>query len=170
MKYKWIFANRSRFAVRKMCEVLEISRSGFHSWLTRRPSKRAKTELMILRKIQRIFRENRKTYGSPRITDALNEELKRPIREKRVARIMKKYGISAEIPKRFKVLTTDSNHKFPISPNLLQRDFSATSPNQKWVSDVTYVSTGEGFGYLCAIKDLYDETIVGWSFESHMKT
>ena len=87
-----------------------------------------------------------------------------------MAGIMKRNGISGQNNTSFKIQTTDSNHKFKIAPNLLDQNFLAEMPNQIWLSDITYIRTGQSFGYLCAIKDLYDETIVGWSFANHMRT
>lgn len=92
------------------------------------------------------------------------------VSENRVARIMAKSGICADTKPQFRIQTTDSRHDFPISPNLLEQNFTAERSNQIWCSDITYIRTGEGFGYLCVIKDLYDEKIVGWSFRRHMKT
>lgn len=171
MKYAFIKAHRSELSVTKMCNFLEVSRSGFHDWENRKPSHRTVENKNLLEEIRAIHRENRFVYGSPRITDELNERRKEheKIGENRVARIMQEAGISGQISASFKVQTTDSDHDFPISPNLLAQDFLVDRPNETWLSDITYIRTGEGFGFLCAIKDLFDETIVGWSFANHLR-
>jgi len=171
MKYAFIKANRSELSVKKMCSFLEISLSGFYDWVDRKPSNLELQNEKLLSEIKAIHKRNRGVYGSPRITEELNEirDENGKIGENRVARIMKNAGISAEIKKKFKIQTTESNHDFSISPNILKQNFTVDTPNQVWVSDITYIRTGQGFGYLCAIKDLYDETIIGWSFENHMR-
>ena len=172
MKFEFIKNNRSTVSVKKMCSFLEVSESGYYDWLVRRPSQREIENKNLLFEIKEIYHKNRKVYGSPRIADALNESRSddKKIGENRVARIMKNNFISGNMKSSFKVQTTDSNHDKRISPNLLDQEFQAELPNQVWLSDITYIRTGEGFGYLCAIKDLYDERIVGWSFEKHMRT
>lgn len=169
MKFAFVEANRSEFSVKKMCFVLEASRSGYLSWRKRSPSRREMENRALVKEIKKIHAESRGVYGSPRITDELREKGKK-IGENRVARLMKIERIQGVMPRKFKVATTDSNHGFPASPNLLNQDFSASKPNTIWVSDLTYVRTDSGFGYLCAIKDLYDDVIVGWSYASHMRT
>ena len=174
MTFAFIEANRSEFSVEKMCRFFEVSKSGFYDWKKRKPSQRSVENERLLEKIKEIHDENRGVYGSPRITDELNEiraqDDEKKVGKNRVARIMRENGISGLISAFFKVQTTDSKHELPISPNLLGQDFSAVRPNQIWLSDLTYIRTGQGFGYLCAIKDLYDETIVGWAFAKHMRT
>lgn len=172
MKYAFIKQNRSGISVEKMCSYLEVSQSGYYDWLDRKPAARTVENEKILREIKSIHSENRGVYGSPRITDSLNELRTdgAKIGVNRVARIMKINGISGEIKASFKVQTTDSSHRNAISPNLLEQNFYAEAPNRIWLSDITYVRTGEGFGFLCAIKDMYDEKIVGWAFEKHMRT
>ena len=172
MKYTFIKQNRSEISVKKMCSYLEVSQSGFYDWLDRKPAARTVENKILSDEIKMIHSENRGVYGSPKITDALNESRDddKKIGVNRVARIMKRNGISGEIKVPFKIQTTDSNHGNRISPNLLEQNFHAEAPNQIWLSDITYIRTGEGFGFLCAIKDLYDEKFVGWAFEKHMRT
>jgi len=169
MKYSFLKENCSRFSVKKMADMLDISRSGYYSWLTRPESRRSRDNQIIKERIEEIFEDNRKVYGSPRITNSLREEGLR-IGCNRVARIMKINGISAKINKKFRVQTTDSNHDFPISPNRLKQKFQASRPNRIWVSDITYIKIGIKWAYLCIIEDLFNNEIVGWSFASHMRT
>lgn len=150
-----------------MCQILNISRSGYYKWAKKEPSVRDKENEMLLNRIKNIYDENQGRYGSPRITDRLNKD-KIPCSENRIARIMRKNDIKAKRKKKFKV-TTNSKHNYPISPNLLNRNFSAIGINQKWVSDITYIYTKEGWLYLSAILDLCSRKIVGWSM-SHRLT
>jgi putative transposase len=167
MKYKFVHTYRSRFRIQKMCQVLNISRSGYYKWIHREPSKRAIQEKHLLDNIKPIFEESRQTYGSPRVTDTLNKTGIKCSRS-RVARIMRKYGIIAKTVRKFKV-TTQSDHNYPISPNLLDGDFSVYYLNEVWVSDITYIRTKEGWLYLTIIMDLYSRKIIGWSM-SHRLT
>ena len=169
MKYAFVEAHRSECSVKKMCTVLEVSRSGYSCWRKRNPSRREVQNRELTKEIRRIHQESRGVYGSPRITEELRENGKK-VGENRVARLMKIERIQGVMPRKFKVQTTDSNHSFPAAPNLLNQDFSASEPNRIWVSDLTYIRTESGFGYLCAVKDLYDDVIVGWSYASHMRT
>ena len=160
--------NRSTFTVGTMSGILGVSRSGFYDWLKRRASNRRLRDMELLHEIRRIFRESHETYGCPRI----HRELKRSgfnVSGKRVARIMKMAGISPKKPVRRRIVTTDSNHDLPVSPDLLKRDFTADGPNRKWVSDITYIRTLAGWAYLCLVLDLFSRRIVGWSVRSHMK-
>jgi len=150
-----------------MCQVLKVSRSGYYHWIHRSPSKRAIEEQHILDNIRPIFEKSKQTYGSPRITDDLNEAGIKCSRS-RVARIMRKNGIRPKTVRKFKV-TTQSDHNYPISANLLDGNFSVTSLNEVWVSDITYIRTGEGWLYLTIMMDLYSRKIIGWSM-SHRLT
>lgn len=144
-----------------------MNRSSYYHWIKRPLSNRDKENEVLLKKINDKFQKHKGRYGSPRIY----QELKRDginISKKRVTTIMKKNRISVKTKKRF-VKTTDSNHDNHISPNLLERDFISNKPNEKWVSDLTYVSTQEGWLYLCVIIDLFSRKIIGWSMASHMK-
>jgi putative transposase len=141
--------------------VLEVSRGGFYSWIRRYKSRREQENEQLLIEIREEFRKGRKTYGSPSITRELKKQGKK-VNKKRVARIMRENGIRAKTKRKFKV-TTHSGHKYPISPNLLNQDFTASGPNKVWVSDITYIATKEGWLYLAVILDLYSRKIVGWS-------
>lgn len=149
-----------------MCQVLEVSRSGYYAWLKRPESSRASRNNLLLEEIRRVYQESRKTYGSPRITKKLHKDGitcgKNP-----VARLMRKNGIVAKTKRRFKA-TTDSRHGFPVADNLLGQCFEAKCPNQLWAADITYIPTGEGWLYLAAIQDLYSRKIVGWAMDKTM--
>jgi len=150
-----------------MCEALKVSRSGYYASAKRPLSNRAKRRKALLETIKTIFESNHKIYGAPRITQALPEDQKAC--RGTVAKLMRENGIRSKTVKKFKA-TTDSNHSLPVAENILNRDFTATRRNEKWVSDITYIWTEEGWLYLAALLDLYDSSIVGWSMDKRMKT
>lgn len=145
-----------------MCRTLEVSLSGFYSWVRRMPSRRSTEDSQILAVIRDEFATGRGTYGVPRIHGALR---RRGIHcsRKRVARLMRSAGLAASHRRRYRVRTTDSNHDHPIAENLLQQNFDAQGPGQAWVSDITYLPTGQGWLYLACTMDLFSRRIVGWS-------
>jgi transposase InsO family protein len=141
--------------------VLEVSRSGYYAWLKRAPSERAKEDFALSAEIKEIFYAHKRNYGSPRIYKELRAK-GHCIGKKRVERLMKKNELEAK-PNQTYCQTTDSDHAMPVAPNLLERDFTADKPNEKWVGDVTYVRTEEGWLYVASILDLYSRRVVGWS-------
>ena len=149
-----------------MCGVLSVSRSGYYDWTGRGPSRREQSNRELDRRIGEIFAHHRQRYGVPRITEALHDE-GIDCSENRVARRMQTLGLKAIQAKKFKV-TTDSNHSKPVAPDLMEQDFSAEAPNQKWTSDISYVWTDEGWLYLAVVMDLYSRAIVGWSMNRRM--
>ena len=166
MKYRFIKDHQHLFPVEKMCRALKVSRGGYYAWLERPLSQRTKENMILLERIDKIHEKSKGRYGSPRITDQLHDEGYKASRP-RVARLMRSNGICAVGKKKFKV-TTDSSHNYPVSPNLLNRDFSATEPEKVWVSDLTYIYTQEGWLFLTVIIDLYNRMVVGWSMSSGM--
>jgi len=160
--------HRLEFPIEKMAQVLGVSRSGFHKHENREPSEREAEDLRILEEMVSIHEESWFTYGRPRILAELNDR-EIVCGTGRAQKLLRKAGISVKIKRAFKV-TTDSNHDFPISPNLLKRNFAASAANQVWVSDITYVRTKAGWLYLCLIVDLFSRKIVGWSMQNHMET
>jgi len=149
-----------------MCQVLNVSRSGYYSWLNRTPSKRKLENEKLKIKIAEIYWQNRGTYGSPRIHKKLKKEGYH-YNIKRIEKLMKELGLKARQKRKFKV-TTDSNHNYPVKENLLKREFDVDTPNKAWVSDITYISTQEGWLYLTVIIDLYSRKVVGWSMNKRM--
>ncbi|OIO62083.1 MAG: transposase [Candidatus Marinimicrobia bacterium CG1_02_48_14] len=166
MKYAFIHRHRSVFGVEKMCSVLRLSRSGYYTWVDRPESNRSKDNRLLLSKIRKSHELSKGIYGSPRITDDLHDWGYKVSRV-RVARLMQANAIRSKIKRKFKV-TTHSDHKLPISPNLLNRNFSASAPNLILVSDITYIRTKEGWLYLTTIMDLFQKKIVGWSMSRTM--
>lgn len=154
------------FDIALMCRVLSVSRSGFYEWKQRKPSKRALANAMLAREIKDIFEDEKGRAGAPRITEELRERGK-SVGHNRVARIMRKDELRAKAAKRFKA-TTNSKHNLPVAPNLLEQDFEAEAPDQKYVSDITYIWTDEGWLYLAVVMDLYSRLVVGWAMSERM--
>src|SRR5436190_7215201 len=161
MKYTFIEDNKEEFPILRMCQVLEVSESGYYAWLKREPSERERIDKELGERIEDAYQKNRQVYGSPRIHAELKEQGVHCGR-KRVARLMRERGINAK-SKRRKVKTTDRQHDNPVAPNILDRDFTADAPNTKWVSDITGIETSEGWLYLAAIVDIYSRFVVGWA-------
>ena len=149
-----------------MCKILSVSRSGFYRWKRRPISKRDLSNYKLLFHIRQIHAESKKTYGSPRVTDALRAK-GITYNHKCVERLMREKGIYAKTKKKFKV-TTHSKHKRPIAKNLVKMDFTASGPNKVWTSDITYIWTREGWLYLTVFMDLYSRSIVGWSMNNRL--
>ena len=166
MRYRFIDAHKKAWPVNLMCGVLNVSRSGFYHWLGRGLSRRTQSNKELDRRIREFFARHRQRYGAPRITDDLHDE-GIECSENRVARRMWALGLKAIQAKKFKV-TTDSNHSKPVAPDLIEQDFSAQAPNEKWVSDISYIWTDEGWLYLAVIMDLYSRAIVCWSMSRRM--
>ena len=168
MKYAWIEKHRQTYATTMMCELLSVSRSGLNAACVRAPSKRANDDEKLVRQIRDAQGRHRGRYGRRRMTAEISEAQGRPINHKRVARVMREHGLQSHKRRRFRVVTTDSKHAHPIAPNVLERDFDATAPNQKWLADMTYVPTKEGWLYLALVLDLYARKLVGWAMSETM--
>jgi putative transposase len=166
MKYVFMQNHINEFTIGRMAHVFKVSRSGYYQFNKAKPSVRALEDKHLLAEIKAIHDKSRCTYGSPRIHAKLNL-LGKKCSRKRVARLMKKEGIAAKMKRRFKV-TTKANPKAKAAPNLLQQDFTADAPNQRWVADFTYVSTWEGWLYVAIILDLFSRKIVGLAMHERM--
>jgi transposase InsO family protein len=151
-----------------MCDILEVSRSGFYDWNDRGPSRQQQRRLALTVQVKTAFQESRETYGSPRITRELADSGFKACRNT-IARIMKEQGLFGRTPRRYIPRTTDSSHDHPIAQNALDRAFSAGSGIPAWISDITYVPTAEGWLYLAAIMDLRTRRIIGWAMADHMR-
>ena len=166
MRYDFIEGHRLLWRLVVLCRLLRVSKAGYYAWRRRAPSPRSRNNQALTVRIAALHSERRGVYGSPR----MHRELRShgiPIGKHRVARLMRAAGISARQPKRH-VVTTDSNHRLPVAPNILQQDFTATAPNTRWVTDITYIPTAEGWLYLDVIMDLYARRIVGWAMGDRM--
>lgn len=164
MKFGFIEAEKVTWPVRPMCRALDVSSSGYYAWCSRPKSTHESEDVRLGVEIAEAHARSRATYGSPRIHAVLAQKGER-VSRKRVIRLMQKQGLRGRSPRAF-VTTTDSGHGQPVAPNLLDRDFKASGPNERWVGDVTYLRTPEGWLYLAVIIDLYSRLVVGWSLSA----
>jgi len=155
------------FAIERMAEVLGVSRSGYYRFLKAGPSMRDQENQDLLEKIRLIHQRSHETYGSPRIHAELKANGEKSSRG-RIARLMKEHGIVAKMFKRFKVTTHQAKKPSFVAPDLILQNFTAYSPNEAWVSDITYISTHEGWVYCAMILDLYSRKIIGLAIEARM--
>jgi transposase InsO family protein len=158
--------NKGKYGVAKMAKVFGVSRSGYYAWEGREPSRHEQKDGELAFLIRRIFEEHFKRYGSPRVWEEL-KGLGIRIGRKRVERLMREQKLCAR-RKRKAAYTTDSNHRLAVAENILNRDFHALFPGEKWVSDITYLLTKEGWLYLTVILDLYDRKVIGWSISDSL--
>ena len=166
-RYRCIANHASQYPVTVLCRVLEVGRSGFYAWRTRTPSAHAQRDRVVRTQIQTAFTTSRQTYGSPRIHATLQADGIRVAR-KRVARLMRDAGLVARSRHPRAVGTTNSRHDQPIAPNVRNRQFTACAPNERWVSDITYLPTREGWLYLAVVLDLYARMVVGWAMRTRL--
>lgn len=168
MKFRFIEDHRDTWPVRVMCDALEVSASGYYAWRGRPESPRAAENRALLAGIRSVHARHRGRYGAPRIHAALRAE-GRLVSRGRVERLMHRHGIRVTTQRRFRVVTTDSNHSLPVADNLLDQTFLATRPNQIWLADITYIPTDEGWLYLATVLDLFTRKVVGWAMRDHMR-
>jgi putative transposase len=166
MKFKFIADHRGTFNVGRMCALLNVSRSGFYSWLTRPESRRSIENRALEDKIRVLHAASHGIYGSPKIHQDLTDDGVR-CGKNRVARIMREAGIRSRTKKKFKA-TTNSRHNLPVAPNLLNQEFTVDAPDRTWVGDITYSHTQEGWLYLAVLIDLFNRKVVGWSASSRL--
>ena len=166
MRFQFIEDHRDEFPVTRMCKELAVSPSGYYVWRKRPLSALEMANQELFHKIEVVYNENRGVYGSPRIYHELDDQGV-SCSENRVARLMRLRGLQAKQTKRFKT-TTKRNKAHPVAPNLLDRNFEADRPDRKWLADITYIATLEGWLYLAAILDLYTRRIVGWAMSDRM--
>lgn len=163
MRYRFIDDQQRRIGIRRLCNLLQVSRSAYYRWQHVRP---AQHRDQLLGRILQIHLESKRSYGSPRIYRALRQEGYR-CNHKRIARLMRIHGIQAKMVRRFKITTRSSSLK-PIAPDLVKRNFIASGANRVWTSDITYIWTREGWAYLAVVMDLYSRMIVGWEAGSRL--
>jgi transposase InsO family protein len=151
-----------------MCQVLKVSTSGYYKWLYKTPSKRELRNAMLIKEIHIVYRASRGRYGSPRIAKELNMQgisVSRPL----VAKLMRKEYLRSIVRRKYRV-TTNSSHKYPVVENILNREFNVQEQNKVWVSDITYISTANGWLYLTTVIDLFDRKVIGWALSETMRT
>jgi len=168
MTFAWIKEHQPEFSIQAMCAALNVSKSGYYAWLKRRPSPRKLRRQALAMRISEVHRESDCIYGSPRVYRELLSRGER-VSENTVARLMQMQQIRSKIAKKFTPCTTQSRHDLPVADNALDRNFNAAGPNQKWVADITYIETQEGWLYLAGVMDLYSRKIVGWSMSDRMR-
>ena len=167
MKYAWMDKQRG-LALAEMCEVLDVSVSGYRAWKRGgKPERKRLTDAQMLALIRAIHAEFKGSYGSPRMVRELRLR-GYPASKERVERLMQENGIKAKHKRRFKV-TTDSKHNLPVAPNVLDRKFIVAAPNQAWDGDFTYIATEEGWLFLAVVIDLFSRKVVGWSMRPDMQ-
>ena len=168
MKYVFIKENSQHFSVLRMCSLLSVSSSGYYEWRNRPPSNRTLENQRIGLKVKDIFKKSRDVYGTRRIQEELAKE-EEIVSRNRIAQLMKQQNLQCKTKRKFKV-TTDSNHNFPVAPNLLDRQFNVQRLDQVYVGDITYIPTSEGWLYLAVFIDLFSRAVVGWSMSERIKS
>ena len=166
--FGFVLAKKAEHSISIMCRVLEVSRSGYHAWVGRSPSARAVQDARLSARIAVLHKLRRGVYGSPRIWADLVLDDGERLGRKRVERLMREAGLSGLITKKWKA-TTIRIPGVRVADDLLDRDFTAGGPNQRWVADITYLRTWQGWLYLVAVQDLYSRRIVGWAMADHMR-
>lgn len=159
----------TEYSVSDLCDALQVSRSGYYAWAGRQPGPRAQANQQLGAEIIKLFQKSRASYGSPRITAALRQTGRR-CNHKRVERLMHENGLQGRQRRRYRVVTTNSQHAHPVAPNRLAETAPCTAPDQVWVTDITYVPTQEGWLYLAGVLDLYSRKIVGWAMGQTLAT
>jgi transposase InsO family protein len=168
-RYEAIQQQAGAVPVSRLCEILRVSRSGYYAWCGREPSQRRQDDAVLTDVISNIFHDNRCCYGSPRIHAALRQAGYR-VGRKRVARLMRQAGLRPRRRKRYVPRTTVANPEHPVFENHLDRGFEAQYPDEKWMVDITYIDTHEGWLYLAGVMDLYSRRIVGMAMADRMTT
>jgi putative transposase len=161
VRYAWIREHQNEYPVQMMCVVLDVSDSGYYDWRDRPPSDRQQRHQQIAQAAARAHYQYDRIYGYRKV----HEELAADgvgCSQDMVRQVMRENGLKSKVKRKF-VITTDSDHAEPVADNILDRDFSAERPNEKWVADITYIATGEGWLYLAAVMDLFSRRIVGWA-------
>ncbi len=171
MKYAWIREHRDSFPVALLCEALEISASGYYDWLDRPPSPRAVRHAQIQAAVRQVHAESHGIYGSLKIANQLRErpDLESACRNT-VAQAMRELGLKSRTVQAFTPTTTQSDPTKQPAPNELAQDFTAAAPNRKWVTDITYLATAEGWVYLAVVLDLFSRKVVGWAVSTSLAT
>jgi putative transposase len=165
-RYAFIARERHTWPVERMCRVLGVSVSGFYDWLKRTPSQRAQANTELTQRIRVVHEQSRQTYGYLRIHAQLHAEGVR-VGKHRVARLMRQAGLRPGSVKRRRV-TTQADERQAVAPNVLAQNFHAQRPNQKWLVDITYIATREGWLYLAGVLDVFSRRVVGWSMSERL--
>jgi transposase InsO family protein len=168
MRFDFIHAEKATFPIAAMCRVLGVTRGGYYAYVNRPPSARVREEAKLCEAIEQTFAASKCTYGSPRILRALKAD-GFCVGKTRVERAMRGMGLTPPSSRRFRHTTIQDASAVP-APNELDRDFTASRPNERWVTDITYVWTAEGWAYLAVILDLFSRAVVGWAIDASLAT
>jgi transposase InsO family protein len=168
MKFGFIHAEKALYPVTVLCQLLGVTRQGYYAFAKRPPSARVREERSIRERLKVLHRESQGTYGSPRMLQALRSEGVL-VSKRRIERALRSMGLQGRQRRRWRV-TTRANPTHPVVDNALARDFGATRPNEKWVTDISYVWTDEGWCYVAVILDLFSRAVVGWSMDTTLST
>ena len=167
MRFAFVDEHRSDVPVERLCRIMNVTSRGFRAWVSRPMSRRQRDDLVLLAHIREQNKLSLGSYGRPHMTAEL-KELGLHVGHRRVGRLMRENGLYAVRTRKYKA-TTDSNHGFNIAPNVLNRDFMADEPNQKWAGDISYVWTREGWLYLAVMLDLHSRRVIGWAVSNRLK-
>jgi len=167
MRFRFVEENRGTVPTERLCRIMDVSSRGFRAFRSRPISQSQRKDMVLLAHIREQHRLSLGSYGRPRMTEEL-KKLGFDVGHRRIGRLMRQNNISVVRTRKHKV-TTDSNHKFNIAPNLLNRNFTAEKPNQKWAVDISYIWTQEGWLYLAVVLDLYSRRVIGWAVSNRMK-
>jgi transposase InsO family protein len=184
VRFAFVEQRAGQFPVKLMCQLLDVSRSGYYAWrrdrdcdrdcdrdqagASQRRRRRRERRAALTEQIRQAFQDSRATYGSPRVTAELKARGVAAC-ENTVAKYMREQGLYVKRRRRFVPRTTDAGHPYPIAPNLLDRDFTAPAPDRKWACDLTYVWTDEGWLYLSVVLDLFSRRVVGWALSEDLR-
>jgi putative transposase len=168
VRFAFVHAEKAEFPVAAMCRLFGVTRGGYYAYAKRPVSPRVDADSELAIAVREVFDDGNQNYGSPRVLEALQARGQR-VGKRRIERIMRGLGLTPNTPRRHRRTTVrDENH--PVAPNTLARDFTATRPDERWVTDITYVWTDEGWAYLAVILDLYSRSVVGWALDSTLST
>jgi len=163
-------ANQDRYTIKMMAGLFGVSRGAYYKWLKAESSNQQKdADDELIRLIREIILNHRRRYGSPRAKKELLKKHGIRVSRKKVAKLMRKHGLNARRIRKY-TKTTDSKHSYPVCENILNRDFFAEKPGQKWVSDITYLRTLDGWLYLTVVIDLFDRKVIGWALSDNLET
>jgi putative transposase len=168
MRFDFIHAEKAHFKISALCRVLEVTRQGYYAYVARPPSPRVAKEVVLQGLVREAFEQSEGRYGSPRVLRHLHRAGHK-VGKRRIEAIMRALGLRGCRPSPWR-LTTQADDSHPVEANVLNREFSATRPNERWVTDITYIWTDEGWTYLAAILDLFSRSIVGWALSTSLST
>lgn len=167
MRFRFIQEHEGRYPLRQMCRVLGVSPAGYYAWRGRPLSEREQANQQLLLQVQAIYQASRQRYGYRKVHRALGASHVVCGRN-RVARLMHRAGLRSQRRRHYRLGTTQSRHSRPLAPNRLGGQFTAAAPNEKWLTDITYIRTGQGWLYLAVVLDLYSRRVVGWAMEHYL--